>query len=221
MRIGILGGSFNPAHSGHRSVSMAALAALDLDEIWWLVSPGNPLKEGVPDMAPFAARHASAVRMARAAPIKVSAIEQRLGTRYTVDTITKLTRLYPKKRFIWLMGSDNLAQFDAWKGWRRIAHEVPIAVIARPGYEAAARAAPAMGWLRRFVHPAYQARHWTRWRLPALVLLRFRPDETSATRLRKADPAWQDRYLSPPLQPTPPVATDRAVSDDVAGASSP
>ncbi len=174
---------------------MAAMVALDLDEVWWLVSPGNPLKDKAADMAPFAARYASAVKVARHAPIRVSAIEQRLGTRYTVDTIHKLTALYPKKQFIWLMGSDNLVQFHHWRGWRDIARQVPIAVIARPGYEKYARAAPAMGWLRRFVHPAYQASSWTRWRLPALVLLRFRPDETSATRLRKADPAWQRHFL--------------------------
>ncbi|OYY71839.1 MAG: nicotinic acid mononucleotide adenylyltransferase [Sphingomonas sp. 28-63-12] len=194
-RIGILGGSFNPAHRGHRAISLAAMAALDLDEVWWLVSPGNPLKEEADDMAPFAVRFASALKVARHAPIKVSAIEQRLGTRYTVDTLHKLIALYPRKRFIWLMGGDNLAQFHQWRGWRDIARQVPIAVIARPGYDHAARAAPAMGWLRRFVHPAYQASSWTRWRMPALVLLRFRPDETSATRLRKADPAWQRHFL--------------------------
>lgn len=203
-RIGILGGSFNPAHGGHRAISLAALDALGLDEVWWLVSPGNPLKEQSGDMAPFAARFASAVRVARHAPIRVSAIEQRLGTRYTVDTLAKLRRLYPKKQFIWLMGSDNLAQFDQWKGWRRIAREVPIAVIARPGYERAALAAPAMGWLRRAVRPAYQAKNWTQWRLPALVLLRFRPDPRSATQLRAADPAWQRHFL--PAVPTPPSA---------------
>ncbi len=201
-RIGILGGSFNPAHGGHRAISLAALDALALDEVWWLVSPGNPLKEQAGDMAPFAARFASAVRVARHAPIRVSAIEQRLGTRYTVDTLTKLRRLYPKKQFIWLMGSDNLAQFDQWKGWRRIAREVPIAVIARPGYERAALAAPATGWLRRAVRPAYQAKNWTQWRLPALVLLRFRPDPRSATQLRAADPAWQRHFL--PTDPSPP-----------------
>ena len=195
-RIGLLGGSFNPAHRGHRAISMAAHAALDLDEVWWLVSPGNPLKEGRADMAPLGVRLASARRMARAAPIRVTDIECRLGTRYTVDTIDKLTRLYTRHQFIWLMGADNLAQFHQWRGWRRIAHRVPIAVIARPGYDGAARAAPAMGWLRRFVHPAYQARQWTRWSLPALVLLRFRPDDTSATRLRAADPAWQRHFLS-------------------------
>jgi len=202
-RIGILGGSFNPAHRGHRAISLAALRALDLDEVWWLVSPGNPLREGRGDMAPFSARFASAVKMARHAPIRVSAIEQRLGTRFTVDTIDSIVRLFPKKRFVWLMGADNLAQFHQWRGWRQIASTVPIAVIARPGYDGAAHAAPAMGWLRRFVHPARHAKHWTDWRLPALVLLRFRPDPTSATRLRKADPAWQRRYLS--LSPPSPA----------------
>jgi len=196
MRIGILGGSFNPAHGGHRAISLAALDVLGLDEVWWLVSPGNPLKAGADDMAPFAARFASARRMARHAPIRVSAIEQRFGTPFTVDTVGALRHLYPRHRFIWLMGSDNLAQFNQWRGWRQIARQVPIAVIARPGYDHAARAAPAMGWLRRFVHPAARARDWTRWRLPALVLLRFRPDQSSATRLRKADPAWHRHYLS-------------------------
>lgn len=201
-RVGILGGSFNPAHRGHRAISLAALHALDLDEVWWLVSPGNPLKEESGDMAPLAARFASARSMARQAPIRVSAIEVRLGTRYTVDTILKLNRLYPKKQFIWLMGADNLVQFDQWRGWRKIAREVPIAVIARPGYDARAHAAPAMGWLRRFIRPANQAKSWTKWRMPALVLLRFRPDPTSATRLRKADPAWQRRFL--PSTPSTP-----------------
>jgi nicotinate-nucleotide adenylyltransferase len=201
-RIGILGGSFNPAHRGHRAISLAAIAALGLDEVWWLVSPGNPLKEKSGDMAPFAARFASARRMAGHAPIRASAIELKLGTRYTADTVRALTRRYPNKRFIWLMGADNLAQFDQWRDWRRIAREVPIAVVARPGYDGAARAAPAMGWLRRFIRPACQAKNWTKWRLPALVLLRFRPDPTSATRLRMADPAWQRRFL--PRLPSPP-----------------
>ena len=201
-RIGILGGSFNPAHGGHRAISLAAIAALGLDEVWWLVSPGNPLKEKSGDMAPFAARFASARRMARHAPIRVSAIELKLGTRYTIDTVRALTRLYPNRHFIWLMGADNLAQFDQWRDWRQIACEVPIAVVARPGYDGAARAAPAMGWLRRFIRPACQAKNWTKWRLPALVLLRFRPDPTSATRLRMADPAWQRRFL--PRLSSPP-----------------
>ncbi|UIJ45357.1 nicotinate-nucleotide adenylyltransferase [Sphingomonas cannabina] len=193
-RIGLLGGSFNPAHRGHRAISLHALRALGLDEVWWLVSPGNPLKEGASDMAPFAARMASARAMARHAPIRVTGIERRLKTRYTADTLAKLVRLYPKHDFIWLMGADNLATFHRWERWRHIAHLVPIAVIARPGYDRDAHAGPAMGWLRRSLKPARQALNWTGWRLPALVLLRFRPDPTSATRLRAADPAWHRRY---------------------------
>ena len=204
MRIGLLGGSFNPAHSGHRAITMAAIEALGLDEVWWLVSPGNPLKDKATDMAPFNVRFASARKMAGHAPIRVSAIEQRLGTRYTVDTLAKVQRLYRGHEFIWLMGEDNLVNFDQCKGWRHIAKSIPIAVIACPGYDHAARAVPAMGWLRRFFRPAHQAKNWTTWRLPALVLLRFRPDPTSATRLRAADPGWQRLYVRRSGdQPTP------------------
>ena len=199
-RIGLLGGSFNPAHKGHRAISLRAIETLGLDEVWWLVSPGNPLKP-VEGMAPYPARLASARHMARHAPIRVSAVEARLKTRYTADTLGKLVPLHPRHRFIWLMGADNLAQFHQWRDWRRIAAKVPIAVIARPGYDRRARASPAMSWLRRAVRPAGQARNWTSWRLPALVLLRFRPDPTSATSLRAADPAWHRRFSSPPNLP--------------------
>ncbi|WP_404335724.1 nicotinate-nucleotide adenylyltransferase [Sphingomonas sp. MMS12-HWE2-04] len=213
-RIGILGGSFNPAHRGHRQISLHALRALGLDEVWWLVSPGNPLKpeEG---MAPLAARLASARKIARHTPIRPTAIEARLGTRYTADTLDKLVRRYPKTRFVWLMGDDNLAQFHRWRDWRGIARQVPIAVISRPGYTRRAHASSAMSWLRRAVRPAGQAKNWTRWRLPALVLLRFRPDPTSATSLRAADPAWHRQYSnaraiaqSPPSAPSPLRRTD-------------
>jgi len=193
-RTGLLGGSFNPAHRGHRGITLAAIRALALDEAWWLVSPGNPLKSGAKDMAPRAMRLASARAMARRAPIRATDIEARLGTRYTIDTIRALQRRYPKRRFIWLMGSDNLAQFHRWRDWRRIARTIPIAVIARPGYEGAAHAAPAMGWLRRFQRPVDQAKSWTTWRLPALVLLRFRPDPTSATAVRADDPDWTRQF---------------------------
>lgn len=191
-RIGLLGGSFNPAHGGHRAISLHALAALELDEVWWLVSPGNPLKEAA-GMAPLPARLASAERVARGTRIRPTAIEARLGTRYTIDTLRALKRRFPDHKFIWLMGADNLLQFDQWRDWRGIARAIPIAVIARPGYSRAARASAAMGWLRRFVRPASQRKSWTTWRPPALVLLRFRPDKTSATRIRQADPHWHRR----------------------------
>lgn len=196
-RVGLLGGSFNPAHRGHRRITLGTIAKLNLDEAWWLVSPGNPLKAGASDMAPLAARLASARRMARRAPIRASAIEARLRTRYTVDTIRRLKRRYPRTRFVWLMGADNLAQFHRWRDWRGLAREVAIAVVARPGYDAHALAGPAMGWLQRFRRPARLATRWTEWRLPALVLLRFRPDPTSATSLRAADPDWHRRTRAP------------------------
>ncbi len=194
-RIGLLGGSFNPAHGGHRRISLAAIRALGLDEVWWLVSPGNPLKPA-DGMAPLAARFAAAARMARHAPIRVTAVEAALGTRYTVDTLRALRRRYPRFRFVWLMGGDNVAQLHRWRDWRGIARGIAIAAIARPGYEERARAARAMGWLRRFVRPRSQARIWTRWSLPAIVLLRFRPDPRSATRLRAADPDWHDHPVT-------------------------
>ena len=198
-RVGLLGGSFNPAHRGHRAITRAAIRALDLDEAWWLVSPGNPLKPAA-GMAPFAARLASARAMARRAPIRASDIEARLGTRYTVDTLRALRRRYPRTRFVWIMGADNLLQFHRWRQWRTIARTMPIAVVARPGYDGAALADPAMAWLRRFRRPARQATHWAEWSVPALVLLRFRPDPTSATAIRAADPDWH-AHPSPTISP--------------------
>ena len=196
MRIGLLGGSFNPAHRGHRHVSLAAMRALGLDELWWLVSPGNPLKEGAKDMAPFDARLASAERAARGSRIKVSDFEQRTGSRYTVDTVRRLKRLHPEHRFIWLLGSDTLPNFHKWRDWRGLARELPIAVIPRPGYDSDALAARAMGWLRRFVHPSSQARNWTEWSAPAIIFLRLPPDPTSATAIRAQDPSWYRRSPS-------------------------
>ena len=190
MRIGLLGGSFNPAHRAHRRMSLAAMEALGLDEVWWLVSPGNPLKDKDRDMAPYAARLASARMLARRSRIKVSDFEAREGTRYTVDTLAALMRRWPKHRFIWLMGEDTVAEFHQWKDWRRLARMVPIAVLSRPGYDDEARAARAMGWLRRFVRPASQARCWTEWSAPAISFLRLPPDRTSATSLRALNPDW-------------------------------
>ncbi|MCP5395653.1 MAG: nicotinate-nucleotide adenylyltransferase [Sphingomonadaceae bacterium] len=193
----LLGGSFNPAHGAHRKITLAAIDLLGLDEAWWLVSPGNPLKPRA-GMAPLAARFAAAVRQARRAPIRVTAIERELGTRYTVDTLCALLRRYPKRRFVWLMGADNLAQFHRWKDWRRIARLMPIAVIARPGYDAAAVASPAMAWLRRYRVPAASFASKGGWSAPKLVILRFDPDSRSATALRRADPDWASQMAASP-----------------------
>jgi len=188
---GLLGGSFNPAHRGHRNISLAAMEALGLDDMWWLVSPGNPLKpkEG---MAPLPVRFASALRMAEGTPIKVSAIERELGTPYTHETLHALIERFPERSFVWLMGADNLSQFHLWKDWEGIARTVPIAVVGRPGYDDEAHKAPAMGWLRRFVLTADQVRNRTMGSLPALVLLQLPPDPTSATAIRAAEPNWHE-----------------------------
>lgn len=196
-RIGLLGGSFNPAHGGHRRISLFALRALRLDEVWWLVSPGNPLK-AAQGMAPLAIRVRSAMAQAKRARIRVTAIERELGTRYTVDTLQALARRYSKREFVWLMGSDNLAQFHRWRDWRSIARTMPIAVIARPGYDAAAVASPAMAWLRRFSVPWSSFMSRGEWSAPALVTLRFDPDERSATAIRRVDPDWALRHAGPP-----------------------
>ncbi|MGB3805981.1 MAG: nicotinate-nucleotide adenylyltransferase [Erythrobacter sp.] len=192
-RTGLLGGSFNPAHGGHRRITLFAMDALGLDEAWWLVSPGNPLK-AEKGMASQVARLASAREQARRASIVPTAIEGALGTRYTVETLSRLKRRYPKRDFIWIMGSDNLAQFHRWKDWRGIASTMPIAAIARPGYDREAMTSPAMAWLRHHRVPIARLRNSGRWSAPALVFLRFDPDPRSATAIRHGAPDWAERF---------------------------
>jgi len=139
LRIGLLGGSFDPAHGGHLYVSEIARKALKLDYVWWLVSPGNPLKPA-PDALGVRLRRAGMI--ARASFIRVSAIEQQLGTRYTIDTVTALKHRLPHVTFVWLMGSDNLEQFSRWRCWQDIAVALPIAVVRRPGSVLASLHAP-------------------------------------------------------------------------------
>ncbi len=137
MTIGLLGGSFDPAHAGHAHITRAALARFGLDRVWWLVSPGNPLKAAGP--APMPQRLAAA-RLAMAHPrVVITDLECRLGTRYTAQTLQRLMALYPGVRFVWLMGADNLAGFHRWDRWQTIMGLVPVGVIARPGCAIAAR----------------------------------------------------------------------------------
>jgi nicotinate-nucleotide adenylyltransferase len=184
-RIGILGGSFNPAHRGHLDLSLKALRRLGLDEVWWMVSPQNPLKP-VAGMAPFAARLQEARAVARHPRIKVTDLEARLGTRYTAATLKRLTRRFPGTRFVWLMGADNLAQIDRWHAWQQIFHLVPVAVWARPSYCFRALAAKAA---RRFAGARLQERAG---RLlpatppPAWAFVHGRLNPLSATALRTA-----------------------------------
>ena len=204
--VGLLGGSFNPAHRGHRRMSVAALDRLGLDEVWWLVSPQNPLKPKA-GMAPLEARLASARAAARHPRIRATAIEAELGTQRTVDTLKALKRRFPQVRFLWLMGADNLAQFHRWADWRTISALVPIVVMARPGYVGASQTSSAMGWLRRHRHrfPA----GWRNWHLPGLGLVNYGLDPQSATALRATDRDWAERmqvgHPAPPQQQEPTI----------------
>ena len=193
-RIGLLGGSFNPAHGGHRHLSLEAVRRLGLDQVWWLVSPGNPLK-AQSGMAPLAARLKAAKAMARRAPIWVSDLERQLHTRYSIDTITALKKRYPHHEFIWLMGADNLVQFHQWKDWRGLARSLPIAVFTRPHYIGPSLMAPAMAFLRRFRKTPGAAKQWNQWSRPALLLIAMAPDPRSATAVRAAHPDWAQKWL--------------------------
>ena len=133
MRIGLYGGSFNPAHAGHRHVSLLALKRLGLDRVWWLVTPGNPLKDHG-DLVSTEERVARARQVASHPRIDVTAFEEGIGARYTIDTLEFLKRRFPAVRFVWIMGADNLAGFHRWRGWRAIAEAMPMAVIDRPGW---------------------------------------------------------------------------------------
>jgi nicotinate-nucleotide adenylyltransferase len=137
MVIGLLGGSFDPAHEGHAHITREAIKRMGLDRVWWLVSPGNPLKARQP--APMADRLAQARAVMRDPRVVVSDLEARLGTRHTARTIGRLQAIYPGVQFVWLMGADNLVQFHRWERWRDILRMVPVGVLARPGSGVAAR----------------------------------------------------------------------------------
>jgi len=139
--IGLLGGSFDPAHQGHVHITREALKRFGLDRVWWLVSPGNPLKMRGP--APMAQRLEHARGIMQHPRVLVTDVEVKLGTRYTAQTLSRLRAIYPGVRFVWLMGADNLAQFHKWQEWQQIAKSVPLGVIARPGDRISARMSPA------------------------------------------------------------------------------
>jgi nicotinate-nucleotide adenylyltransferase len=137
MVIGLFGGSFDPAHEGHALVTREAIKRMGLDQVWWLISPGNPLKARQP--APIADRMARARAVIPHPKVKITALEHALGTRVTADTLDRLRAIYPGVRFVWLMGADNLVQFHKWGRWRDILRAVPVGVLARPGSGVAAR----------------------------------------------------------------------------------
>ncbi|HTO39489.1 MAG TPA: nicotinate-nucleotide adenylyltransferase [Rhizomicrobium sp.] len=182
LKIGLLGGSFNPAHAGHVHISTVALRRLGLDYVWWLVAPQNPLKPSF-GMAPLAKRLAFARAEAAVQPrIVVMDIEQNLGTRYTIDTLRRLKQRFGQVHFVWLMGSDNLAGFQRWRRWEEIARTLPIAIVTRPGSVMATLGAkPAIRFRRRFVrdHLAF-----ARARPPALTVLDGPRNTLSSTAIR-------------------------------------
>ena len=190
MRIGLLGGSFNPPHIAHRAISQFAIKRLKLDRVWWLVSPGNPLKDHAA-LRDLDERADAARRMADDPRIDVSCLEAVIGTRYTADTITYLRRRTSGLRLVWIMGADNLAQFHRWQNWRRIASEVPIAVIDRPPQSFRAMAAPAAQALSRYRLPENQAGRLADQRAPAWVFLTGMKLNLSSTGLRNPDGSWK------------------------------
>ena len=182
MRVGLLGGSFNPAHAGHRHVAGLALRRLRLDQVWLLVSPGNPLKPS-DGMAPFAMRLAAARAIADGRRVLATAIEVMLGTRFTIDTLRLLLRRFPRARFVWLTGADILLQFPRWRRWQQMLRCIPVAVLPRPGYTRRALASRAAQRMRHARRPEGAAATLPG-NAPGWVLLTTPQTTVSATAIR-------------------------------------
>ncbi len=210
-RIGLLGGSFNPAHEGHRHVSLEALKRLGLDEVWWLVSPQNPLKSD-DGMEPLTTRVARAKQFAHHARIRVDAPELLLGTRYTLDTVRALRRTYPHAHFVWLMGADILPQLIDWQGWRELFAAIPIAAFARPGWSYAALQSAAPRAFARYRIAADKARSLASCPPPAWCFIPSRLDSHSATAIRAVRPR-RTRAKGKTISDQNSPATSRALPD--------
>jgi nicotinate-nucleotide adenylyltransferase len=157
-RIGVMGGSFNPPHKGHLVVAEAALKRLRLDQLWWVVTPGNPLKSSS-ELSSLEDRIQRSLLLARHPRMRVTGFESMLGSAYTAETLSYLTKRYPSLNFVWVMGADNLASFDRWQQWRSIANMMPIAVVDRPGWRLKALASPAAHALQNSASPKAKRRH--------------------------------------------------------------
>lgn len=189
-RIGLLGGSFNPPHDAHRAISLLAMKRLRLDAVWWIISPGNPLKGHPPQ--PLAARIEAAQRLAGHPRIIVSALEATIGTRFTVDTLRALRTRCPSVRLVWIMGADNLAQFHRWHEWRSIAGLVPLAIVDRGSVGLRALASPAALALARYRVPDANAATLPDCRPPTWTFLTGLKLAVSSTALRRADGGWRN-----------------------------
>ncbi|MEL7090828.1 MAG: nicotinate-nucleotide adenylyltransferase [Pseudomonadota bacterium] len=185
--VGLLGGSFDPAHEGHAHITREAMKRFGLQQVWWLVSPGNPLKERGP--MPLSQRLARAQVVMRHPRVHVTDIEAHLGTRFTAQTLTALKGRYPGVRFVWLMGADNLAQFHLWQDWTWIMRNVPIGVIARPGDRISARMSPAARLYRRYRLSGHASQMLSRTDAPAWCFVNVPMSPASSSAIRAAG-AW-------------------------------
>jgi len=185
--IGLLGGSFDPAHEGHVHITQEAMKRFGLTRVWWLVSPGNPLKTRGP--APLGKRVARARHVMRDPRVTVTDVEAHLGTRYTAQTISALMRSYPGVRFVWLMGADNLAQFHHWQDWEWIMETVPVGVLARPGDRISARMSPAARLYRQYRISGRASHRLGRTRAPAWCFVNVAMSGQSSSAIRAAG-AW-------------------------------
>ena len=181
--VGLLGGSFNPAHEGHRHISLYALKLLGLDAVWWMVNPQNPLKS-TDDMASLGERMANAIEASGHPDIYVTDIERQLNTRYTADTLTELKKHFPHTNFIWLMGTDNLLQIHRWREWEKIFSLVPVAVLDRPPRGNSLKSCPAMEKFRASLKPQEQAQLLKTRKPPVWTILHIPLNEQSATVIR-------------------------------------
>ncbi|MEM6566735.1 MAG: nicotinate-nucleotide adenylyltransferase [Pseudomonadota bacterium] len=187
MCVGLLGGSFDPAHEGHAHITREALKRFDLDEVWWLVSPGNPLKTKGP--APLQQRMTRARSVMKHPKVWITDLETRLGTRYTHATLMEIKARYPGVRFVWLMGADNLSSFHKWDNWRQIMEMVPIVVMARPGQRISARLSPAAQVFRRYKLRSRHAQRIKHAIPPAWVFVNVPMSDASSTSIR-AQGGW-------------------------------
>jgi nicotinate-nucleotide adenylyltransferase len=183
MRIGLLGGSFNPPHAAHRQISLTALKRLGLDRVWWLVSPANPLKDTAA-LPSLETRIAAAEKVANDPRIEVTGFSGNGKSLYTVDVLTAIKRRYPSVQFVWLMGADNLAQFDRWRDWAKIFASVPIAVLDRPGFRLKARAGKAAQRFAAYQVDESDARGLARLEPPAWTILSHTLSPLSSSQLR-------------------------------------
>ncbi len=184
MRIGLLGGSFNPAHAGHRLISTIALKRLQLDYIWWLITPGNPLKDNS-SLPSQARRMFDAQKIANHPRIKMTGFESQINTRYTYDTVRYLKQRFKKVKFVWIMGADNLSQFHHWQNWQNLANMMPIAVIDRPKSTLLSTHSRAAFRLNKYKIKEAKASCLAGLKAPAWVFLHGTRTNMSSTVLRK------------------------------------